>query len=97
MREAEHWVTATQALHFVGCVLLNKIMYMHVAAADPNEQIVAFFNFDEDASLSKLVNALRLTKEQDFHVVSLGVLINKSSQRHINVILLLRYVNRLLI
>ena len=69
---------------------------MHEAAADSDLNLVAFFNFDIDALLSELVDALGLPEEQDLHVVALWVLVDEGGEGDVDAVHLLRNIDRLL-
>ena len=82
---------------FQGRILLNKLVNMHESATNPNLNLVSFFNFNINAFLSELVNAFRLSQEKDVHLLSLWELVDKVSQRYIDIVILFRDVNGLIL
>lgn len=47
--------------------MLNEVVDVHEAAANSHLQAVAFLDLDIDTFLSKAIDALRLSQEQDLH------------------------------
>lgn len=70
---------------------------MHVSAANSHLDLVGFVDLHVNPLMTELVNALRLTKEQDVHLLPLRVLVYEVRQGIVDFIVLLRYVDRLVL
>jgi len=66
---------------------------MHEATTDSDKALIALLNLDIDLLLSKCVNTFRMSHEQDLHLLSLRVGINKLRKSLINFIILPRDIN----
>ena len=84
-------------LDFLLGVLLNEIINVHIATAYSYFNLIAFFDFDIDTLWAKLINTCGLSQEKDFHPFLLRVLIEVACQCHVNPIVLVTDVDRLLL
>jgi len=66
---------------------------MHEATTDSDKALIALLNLDIDLLLSKCVNTFRMSHEQDLHLLSLWIGINKLRKSLINFIILPRDIN----
>ena len=78
--------------HLLGRVLVDEVVDVEEAAANPNIYLVALLNFDVYLPLPEGVDALRLAQEEDLHLFFLGILIYKLSQSLIHLVVLVRDV-----
>ena len=56
-------------------VLLDKLIDVHVTAADAYLNLMSLVNFNVNTFLAKLVHAFGLTQEQNVHFIPLWILV----------------------
>ena len=80
-------------IHFVICVLIDKLINVHEASAHSDHYLLAFFNFDVNTFLAKLVDALGLSEEHDLHSIVLRPIIYKFGENLIGFVAFSRDVD----
>ena len=67
-------------------IKINEVLNAHVASTDSDLDLVAFFNFDINSLLAKLINTWWLPQEHDFDFVSLRIVIDEPGKMLINLV-----------
>lgn len=81
--ESRQNISSSVFQHFDFGELLYELVDRHVAAADADLNIIGLVHLDVDASLAKLVDTFGFSKEQNFHIVSLWILIKIIRKYHV--------------
>lgn len=72
-------ISSVYSIDLFTCVLVNEVYNVHESSSNTHKKVVALFNFDVDSLLAELVDTLGLTKEHDFHFLSLRILVKETT------------------
>ena len=65
--ESLHDILSLNLFHLLWCILLDKLIDVHVSSAHSHQDGIPLLYFDVNAFLSKLIHPLRLSQEHDVH------------------------------
>ena len=75
--ESSEGSSSVNSKDFLLSILFNKLINVHVASADSDQNLVPLLDLDVNLLLAKLVDAFRLSQEHDVHLFSFWVLVDE--------------------
>ena len=86
--ESLHDILSLNLFHLLWCILLDKLIDVHVSSAHSHQDGIPLLYFDVNAFLSKLIHPLRLSQEHDVHFFSLWICVKVPGKRLIGLVIL---------
>ena len=87
------WVLALDLLQFIWRVLVDELVDGEVATTD-SDLDARLVDLDGNLTRAKLVHAFTLAEEHDLELLAIRVVVDKLSKFHVDLVILVRNVNR---
>ena len=94
--ESGHDIFSVNFFNFRSCILVDKIIDGHVTTTNSYHNLIALLNLNVNPLLAKLVDTFGFSEEEDVHLLSLWIFIDKISKGSIDGIIFLGNINSLI-